>query len=246
MWRRQISTVFYLRKRADVVFTHTVALRSVRTERPMPSETDASAHERELPDSVVRAQLDPRQRGLLPIPAAAALPLVRRTTTGRAGPFAQRVGSRPRVVGRGRTSTAAPIPSFGWTPGAFATNCASTTVDPIPSSSRCRRAATCPPSKRIPPHPPTRLLQSFLRSRSRRRPVRTSGSRGSPSALWRSSLRLSSPRLPGAHSAGERSSPAAPLGFMLGVEGPPALSPDGNLVAFVWSGHADRTRRIST
>ena len=34
-------------------------LRSVRTERPMPSETDTSAQERrELPDSVVRAQLE--------------------------------------------------------------------------------------------------------------------------------------------------------------------------------------------
>ena len=30
-----------------------------------------------------------------------------------------------------------------------------------------------------------------------------------------------------------------PLASYPGVEGPPALSPDGNLVAFVWSGHAD-------
>ena len=139
---------------------------------------------------------------------------------------------------------AVPIRSFGSTPGGCATNCASTTrADPIPSSSRCRRAATCPSSKRIPPHPPTRLLRLVLPAACTADTVRsrTSGARGSPSALWRSSRRWSPPRSPGAHSARRRSAPAQllPLASYPGVEGPPALSPDGNLVAFAWSGHAE-------
>ena len=49
-----------------------------------------------------RAREDSRERRLLSIPAAAALPLVhRRTTAGRAGTRAQRIGPGPRVVREG-------------------------------------------------------------------------------------------------------------------------------------------------
>ena len=87
----------------------------------------------------------------------------------------------------------------------------------------------------------TRLLRLFPRSRSRRRRFPTSGARGSPSArlavvaaviavalAWRAFLRPTS-------------TPAQlfPLASYPGVEGAPALSPDGNLVAFAWSGHAE-------
>ena len=125
----------------------------------MPSETDASAHEpRELPDSVVRAQLerilasevfsDPSNCG------ASFRSSSNNDWPGRAIRSKNR-SSPTSCTGRERTSTVVPIPSFGWTPGAFATNCASTTrADPIPSSSRCRRAATFRSSKRTPPHPP--------------------------------------------------------------------------------------------
>ena len=62
-----------------------------------------------------------------------------------------------------------------------------------------------------------------------------------PSALSRSSRRWSRPRSHGAHSAGRRTLPPScfPLASYPGVEGPPALSPDGNLVAFAWSGDAE-------
>ena len=158
--RRQISTVFYLRKRAGEVSPHTVVhSASIRTERPMPSETDASAQARsDLPDAASprSAGENPRQRGLFSIPAAAALPLVHRRTDAWPGRDirSKNRSSPTSCTGRERTSTAVPIRWFGSTPGGSATNCASTTrADPIPSSSRCRRAATCPSSKRIPPHP---------------------------------------------------------------------------------------------
>ena len=145
-------------------------------------------------------------------------------------------------TGRERISTAEPIPWFGWTPGAFATNCASTTrADPSRSSFRCRRAATCRSSKRIPFHTPTRLFQLFPRSLGRRRGVpnlrRGRIAIGALAAVatvvaagltWRVILRPTS-------------APAQllPLASYPGGEGPPALSPDGNLVAFAWSGRAD-------
>ena len=136
-------------------------------------------------------------------------------------------------TGRERTSMAVPIPSSGWTPGAFATNCASTTrADPNPSSSRCRRAATyrssnansVSPTHTAPPVVAPELPQTPPVVTRRRFP--TSGVRGSPSALWRSSLRLSPPRSYGAPPQ-PVSAPAQllPLASYPGVEGPPALSP---------------------
>ena len=59
MWRREISTVFYLRKRADVVSTRPVVhsgpfARSARCPRkPTPAQA-----RRDPPDAVVRAQLE--------------------------------------------------------------------------------------------------------------------------------------------------------------------------------------------
>ena len=71
-------------------------------------------------------------------------------------------------TGRERTSMAVPIRWFGSMPGGCATNCASTTrADPIRSSSRCRRAATCPSSNRVPPQSPTRLVRLFSQNGKR-------------------------------------------------------------------------------
>ena len=150
-------------------------------------------------------------------------------------------------TGRERTSTEAPIPSFGWTPGAFATNCASTTrADPIPSSSRCRRAAMCPSSKRIPSHTPTRLLPLFPPQPTPQVPnLRRARIAVSALAAHRCGHRLRAclARTP---QAGDGSSPAASLGFIsrwggaacvvpgrqpcrLRLVGPSRARPDGHL-----------------
>ena len=46
-------------------------------------------------------------------------------------------------------------------------------------------------------------------------------------------------RLARSSQSGGRSSPAAPMASYPGVEASPALSPDGNLVAFAWPGEAE-------
>ena len=119
------------------------------------------------------ARQNPRQRGLLTVAAAEALPLVRRRAQAdRGDAFTQGIGPRPRAcTGKERTSMAVPIRWFGSTPGGCATSCASsTTADPIRSSSRCRKAATCPSSNPGPPQSPTRLVR--LLSQSCKRVVR--------------------------------------------------------------------------
>ena len=99
--RRQISTVFYLRNEL-ITCSHAryTPVRS-RSARWKPTQAPgSSAANCRTPSSVLTE--NPRERSLLPIPAAAALPLVhRRTTTGRTGPFAQRVRSRPRGMREG-------------------------------------------------------------------------------------------------------------------------------------------------
>ena len=201
MGRRQISTVFYLRERADRVFTYTLYTPSVRTERPM--ETDTSAQDRrELPDSVVRAELErilasevfsrsQQLRRLLSF-------IVEQRLAGQGHSLKESVLAH-EVYGKGTDFDGGADPVVRVDARRLRDKLRSTTtVDPIPSSLRCRRAATYRSSKRIPPHPPTRLLhhpptqllQLFIRSRSssKRRRCRTSGSRGSRSARWRSSL----------------------------------------------------------
>ena len=214
----------------------------------MPSETGTSAQARsDLPDAAIRAQLERilAQRRSSPDPSSCGASS--RSSSNNAWPGrdtrSKNRSSPTSCTGRERTSMAVPIRWFGSTPGGCATNCASTTrADPIPSSSRCRRAATCPSSKRIPPHAPRRdssgcSLRSragdasgsnFGRARDGRR--RSGGRRGA----GRRRDRLARTRQPA-------SAPVQllPLASYPGVEGPPALSPDGNLVAFAWSGHAE-------
>ena len=134
--------------------------------------------------------------------------------------------SPTRCTGREQTSTAGPTQSFGWTPGAFATNCGSTTtVDPIPSSSRCRRAATYQSSKGIPPHSPTRLLHH-----PPTRLLHCSGGAGATANAAGSELQAHEDRgqrtgdrrrdcrsgtcVARTHQAGQRSNPTAPFGFV--------------------------------
>ena len=145
-------------------------------------------------------------------------------------------------TGSERTSTAVPIPSSGWTPGAFATNCASYCEgrsEPV--------VISLPKGSYVPvfeansvSHTDT-AIPVVPRSLSRRRGFRTSGARriaiGALAAVaavvvaaltWRAVLRpVSAP------------APLLPLASYPGGEGPPAMSPDGNLVAFAWSGRAD-------
>ena len=245
--RRQISTVFYLRKRAgelvaDAVVHSGPSARSARCP-PKPTQAPTSDATCRIPPSAPSSRESSRARSFL---ARSSCGASSRSSSNNGWPGrdirSKNRSSPTSCTGRERTSTVVPIPSFGWTPGAFATNCASTTrADPIPSSSRCRRAATCPSSKRIPPHPPTRLLRSFLREPQQTPPVpNLRRARIAVGALavvaaviaaalaWRALL---SPV----------SAPAQllPLASYPGVEGAPALSPDGNLVAFAWSGHAE-------
>ncbi len=77
---------------------------------PSPGARDALGNRRWCPRATRTvgfrrsrsARENPHERGLLPIPAAAALPFVhRRTETGRARPFAQGIGARPRALRKG-------------------------------------------------------------------------------------------------------------------------------------------------
>ena len=126
---------------------------------------------------------------LLPIPTAAAFLsfIVEQSLAGR-GHTLKESFSPTSCTGRERTSMAVPIRWFASTPGGCATNCARTAEGrPIPSSSRCRRAATCPSSKGVPPH---RLRVTVRRlSQPCTRHVRSpfSGAREGSSALSRSS-----------------------------------------------------------
>ena len=198
----------------------------------MPSETDISAQERrELPDSVVRAQLErilasevfsrsQQLRRFLSFIVEQRLAgqghslkesVLAHELYGKGTDFdggtdpvvrvdARRLRDKLREYYEGRSDPVViSLPKGSYVP-VFEANSASPTH-------------TAPPVR-------------SLRSRSRRRRFRTSGARGSPSALWRSSLRLSPPRLPGAHSSRrQRSSPAASLGFIPRCGGAPCVVP---------------------
>ena len=126
-----------------------------------------------------------------------------------------------RCTGREQTSTAGPIPSFGWTPGAFATSCGSTPTgrsDPVvislPKGSYVVfEANTASLTHTAPPSPPppssgsssggagatANAAGSELQAREDRR--RRTGV----------ALRLSSPRLPArTRQAGKRSTSCSP------------------------------------
>ena len=142
----------------------------------MPSETDASGQARsDLPDAVIRAQLERISRAtsfLNPNSCGASS----RSSSSKDWPGrdirSKNLSSPMSCTERERTSMAVPI---RWTVsmrGASATNCASPArANPIPSSSRCPRAATCPSSKQIPPQPPKRLTWVVLPGRQEPRSV---------------------------------------------------------------------------
>ena len=200
----------------------------------MPSDTETSAQQRrELPDSDVRAQLD----RILASEVFSRSQHLRRFLSfivdndwpGRANRSRNR-SSPTSCTGRARTSTAVPIPWFGWMPGDFATSCASTTrAAPIPSSSRCRRAAMCPSSKRspvssidaapsiAPPEP-----QPQVPPAPQQAPPVSNVRRATIAVSWLGGRRRRHPRRARlAHThAGERSSPAAPAGFEPRCGGP--------------------------
>ena len=169
---------------------------------PMPSEIDARTQARKRPAGCChsrRAREDSRERRLLSIPAAAALPLVhRRTTAGRAGPRAQRIGPGPRVVreGNGLRRRCRPRRSGGrQTPSRQVARVLRGPIRTRPDlAAEGQLRHRC--SKRIrssPLHPLTRLIPLSRPgcSRCRRQLVRrwfhTSGAQQLPSAHWRSS-----------------------------------------------------------
>ena len=103
--RRQISTVFYLLKRCrerprTLLYTPVLPHRASdafrnRRQRPRAKRPAGCRCSRS-------ARQNPRQRGLLPVAAAAAFPLVhRRTQAGRGETFTQGIGPRPRAVREG-------------------------------------------------------------------------------------------------------------------------------------------------
>ena len=213
----------------------------------MPSETDAK-HPGATRSAGCRhprsAREDPRERGLFSIAAAAALPLVRRRTKPRrAGPFAQRIGSGPRAVreghglrwryrsgGSGRCQ-AAPRQTARVLPGPIRSRRHFAAEGQLRARLRSERrrshrhgSSGCSPG----------AAASAVRSR-------TSAAREWPSALWRVVAARSPAVL--AWRALRRPADAPvqllPLASYPGVEGAPALSPDGKLVAFAWSGDAE-------
>ena len=130
------------------------------------------------------------------------------------------------------------IRSFGSMPGGSATNCASSTrADRTPSSSRCRRAATCPSSKGIPQHPPT--VQSLSSAGHEQRQVTNfTRARLSVGALALVAVATAVLAWRALFAPADAPAQLLPLASYPGPEGPPALSPDGKLVAFAWPGHA--------
>ena len=141
-----------------------------------------------------------------------------------------------------------PTPSSGWTPGAFATNCASTyegRSDPVVISlPKGSYVPVFEPNSVSPTHPAppvvaaevqqtppvviTPPVPNFRRAKIAISALVLVAAVIAGALVWRA--------LPGPVSAPVQ---LLPLASYPGVEGPPALSPDGNLVAFAWSGQAD-------
>ena len=212
----------------------------------MPSETDTSAQERrELPDSVVRAQLErilasevfsrsQQLRRFLSFiveqrlagqghslkESVLAHELYGKGTDfdGGADPVvrvdARRLRDKLREYYEGRSDPVViSLPKGSYVP-VFEANSASPTH-------------TAPPV--VPPEPQQTPCGSEPQAREDRR--RRSGGRRCGYRRRACLARILRPV----------SAPAQllPLASYPGVEGPPALSPDGNLVAFAWSGHAE-------
>ena len=212
----------------------------------MPSETGASAQARsDLPDPAIRAQLErilasevfSRSR------APAALPLVhRRTEPGRAGTFAQRIGPRPRAVREGN--------GLRWRYGSGRSGrCQAAprqTARVLRGQIRSRRHLAAEGQLRARLRSEFRLTHpdhSPCCPTSSRRRVRSLISGARECAVG--ALALVAVVVTAVLAWRALRSPAnapvqlLPLASYPGNEGPPALSPDGNLVAFAWSGSDD-------
>ena len=190
------------------------------------------------------ARENPRERGLFSIPAAAALPLVhRRTTAGRAGPFAQRIGPRPRAVREGnglrrryrsRRSGGRQAPSRQTARvlrGPIRSRRHLAAEGQLRAGLRSEFRLTHPLGsfRLVPPEPQQAPpVPNLRRARIAVSALAVVAAVIAAALAWRALL------MP-------VSAPAQlfPLASYPGVEGPPALSPDGNLVAFAWSGHAE-------
>ena len=214
--------------------------------RPMPSETNASAEaRRDLPDEVVRAQLErilasevfSRSQQLRRFLSF----IVEQSLNGQGHSLKESVLAH-ELYGKGTDFDGGTDPVVRSTRGAFATNCASTyegQSDPVvislPKGSYVPafEANSASPTHTAPPVVLPEPKQSPWVPNLRRARLAV-GALAVVAAViavalgWRALVRPAS-------------TPAQlfPLVSYPGVEGAPALSPDGNLVAFAWSGRAE-------
>ena len=129
----------------------------------MPSGTDASAQARSDPsDPAIRAQLErilasevfSRSQHLRRFLSF----IVEQSLAGQGRSLKESVLAH-ELYGKGTDFDSGIDPVVRVDARRLRENCVSTTrADPIPLSSRFRRAATCPCSKPMPPHPPIRLV----------------------------------------------------------------------------------------
>ena len=254
MAKRQISTVSYLPENGLVNGSRTPVYTPVRSHgAPMPSETDASAQERrDLPDAVVLAQLErilasevfSRSRQLRRFltfivqqrlagqghslkEAVLAHELYGKGTDFDCGTDpvvrvdARRLRDKLREYYEGRSDPVViSLPKGSYVP-VFEANAASPThTAPLVVS---------PAPKQTP------AVRDLRRTTIAVGALAIVAAALAATLAWRALLT-------------QASAPAQlfPLASYPGVEGAPALSPDGNLVAFAWSGMPRLARRTST
>src|SRR5688572_30090694 len=250
--RRQISTVFYPRKRrGDGSGRAVVHSRRPARSAPMPSETDASTQARsDLPDAAIRAELESilasqvfsrsqqlrrflsfivEQRlagqGQTLKESVLAHELYGKGTDfdGGADPVvrvdARRLRDKLREYYEGRFDPVViTLPKGGYVP-VFEANSASPTHTPPPV------VHAEPEQQQTPPVPNFRLTRIAVSA------LAIVAAIVAAALAWRALARPVSAPIQ-----------LLPLASYQGVEGPPALSPDGDLVAFAWSGDRKSTR----
>ena len=230
MWRRQISTVFYLRKRVDVCSRAVVHsepfARSARCPRK-PTPTPKSDANYRTPSSALSSRESSRARSF---PDPSSCGVSSRSSSNNDWP-AQGHSLKESVLahelyGKGTDFDGGADPVVRVDARRLRDKLREVPRGPIRSRgrSRCRRAATYRSSKRIPPHPLTRLLPLFHPSRSRPLPEAAADASVPNVSLSRARIAVSALAVVVAVivaalywrtlSTGERSSPTAPPGFV--------------------------------
>ena len=212
----------------------------------MPSVTGTGAQARDgLSDGrhPRSARYDSRQRGLLSIATAAALPLVhRRTTPGRAGTYAQRVGPRARALRQGDRLRWRHRSGRSRRREATARQASRVLRNTLGSRRHLFAKGSYVPVFERGPGPEIDAAQPIVLTHSQEsRPAARIGRTG----IWIGALALVAIVVVVAITWNAFRGPAdapvqlLPLASLPGVEGAPALSPDGEVVAFAWAGDVE-------